>query len=301
MKTFLLDSLTKHFYNSKYMDYEKKYVNNVYIHNEVAGKNLFKITRIKEKFDMISTIKLGKSTMMQNYIKNLFIQFDVQKEIELIDESLTHIFNMLNDKINKVIPEISLDYEYEDLFNIIQKSEVKTIDGKNIENISELELVETFINISYEIYDIDLQPRIIIFENIDHILEKSEYRMVYKKAKDIADKSEIKFIFTTSIEGYTVIEEDCIEQITIMNDEIFAMPELEIIKLYLENKYPNNNLFNQKEVLEKLKNIVNRIGEKNTELDLTSYVVLKEINESLGLSVKIKNVLSSPEWLYLSS
>lgn len=93
-KQFVINSLIKYFSNEKYTESEEQYRDNVYIDNEQVGRNYFKVIRISNIEDILKLIKVGKATLLSQYIKDRLAAFDCENH-------LSHIENIRsNEKLN---------------------------------------------------------------------------------------------------------------------------------------------------------------------------------------------------------
>lgn len=89
-----------------------------------------------------------------------------------IDDELIQIYNMINKEIAQ-LGDIRLKYEMSELWDMVQKSSVVPYkDDKFLENKSERELVNIFLNSLEKKLEISPERTLVIFKNLDHLIEK---------------------------------------------------------------------------------------------------------------------------------
>ena len=111
---------------------------------------------------MIETIKIGKTNLLTQCIRYFLNDFDCQQQMSYIDENLTKIYLMLNKMLERNIVNLQLDYQYSDLWDIVQKSEVYLSDSRHIEEASDFELVNLCIDIIKQLLEINPEKTMIV-------------------------------------------------------------------------------------------------------------------------------------------
>jgi len=229
---------------------------------------------------MIETIKIGKTNLLTQCIRYFLNDFDCQQQMSCIDENLTKIYLMLNKMLERNIVNLQLDYQYSDLWDIVQKSEVYLSDSRHIEEASDFELVKLCLDIIKQLLEINSEKTMILWENIDHLLTKEEYEYVVKECEDITKKYDIYFIFTTSLQQYVYVTESTIEGIHVYNEDDFIFPEIEKVQNFVNNHYPYYKEWSKEELYKAIKNNVHKIGMKGYLEEDKNIVVLKLINDT---------------------
>lgn len=279
-KNQILRIIKKYFSGEKYADYEEKNRGIIRLDGEEVGRKYFRLIKYADRGSMIETIKIGKTNLLTQCIRYFLNDFDCQQQMSCIDENLTKIYLMLNKMLERNIVNLQLDYQYSDLWDIVQKSEVYLSDSRHIEEASDFELVKLCIDIIKQLLEINPEKTIILWENIDHLLTKEEYEYVVKECEDITKKYDIYFIFTTSLQQYVYITESTIEGIHVFNEEDFIFPEIEKIQNFVNNHYPYYKEWSKEELYKAIKNNVHKIGMKGYLEEDKNIVVLKLINDT---------------------
>lgn len=299
LKTAFITSLTKHFSSSKYMEYESYYIENIKLDGVVPGRKRYHTIKIASKEDILKYIKLGKLSLFHQYINNLISSYDVQKEMDYIDDKLMAIFDIINTDVNINIPNISIDYSSESLWEMIQKSEVITSDGEVIEELSFNKALETLLAIIEILQKTSPESYLLILENLDHFVSKEEYGTFVAHAHNMVRLYDIIVICTTSLTGYISVLSENITGITIFNDEPYSLPDAENLTRFFYDNYPIYKEDNTIDIYDVLNNIIDKIGTYDILIDMTDIIYLKMINKTINARIKIKNNLSKPEWEYL--
>ncbi len=279
-KNQILRIIKKYFSGEKYADYEEKNRGIIRLDGEEIGRKYFRLIKYADRGSMIETIKIGKTNLLTQCIRYFLNDFDCQQQMSYIDENLTKIYLMLNKMIERNIVNLQLDYQYSDLWDIIQKSEVYLSDSRHIEEASDFELVKLCLDIIKQLLEINPEKTMILWENIDHLLTEEEYEYVVRACEDIVKKYDIYFIFTTSLQQYVYITESTIEGIHVFNEEDFIFPEIEKIKNFVNNHYPYYKEWSKEELYKAIKSNVHKIGMKGYLEEDKNIVVLKLINDT---------------------
>lgn len=286
-KDFIVNSIIKHFSTYKYKEYEEYMIDNIFFDlNVKAGREFFQVININNKNDLISFIKLSKASLFQEYINNELKKFDSQCHIEEIRDILNKIYYNLNESIVDNIGNIKIDFDNENLFNIVQKSEVYNINELPIESNTSFELFEIVLNIIDKIQSTEPRRLLVIVNNIDHMVGINEYKALIKHIITLINKSNTYFFTTLSIQGYPVVEKEYLEGINIVNDIVFNIENFEMIKEFLIYNYPIFINFSDDEILQLYGSICHQIGKNNDIDDIRSRIVLKLINNSIAFESK---------------
>lgn len=298
-KKQILNIIKKYFSNEKYMDYEEKSKGLIRLDGEEVGRKYFRLIKYADRESMIETIKLGKSSLLAQCIQYFLNEFDCQQQISFIDEKLTQIYLLLNQRLERSITNLQLDYQYSALWDIVQKSDVYLADNRHIEEAANFELAKLCMDIIVQLLDMNPEKTMIIWENVDHLLTNEEYEYVVKECENIARKYDVYFIFTTSLYRYVYVTESTIEGIHVFNEEDFIFPDIEKVQNFINNNYPYYKEWSEKEIYRVIQNNVHKIGMKGYLEEDKNMVVLKLINDTLiGKEVK-KEEIHSEEKAFL--
>lgn len=286
-KNKVIETIKKYFIGSKYMEYEKDFECKISLDNDEIGRKTFDLYYVAETDDLINSIKIGKTSIVAKLIKNYIAGFECQGYMQKIDDELIQIYNMINKEIAQ-LGDIRLKYEMSELWDMVQKSSVVPYkDDKFLENKSERVLVNIFLNSLEKKLEISPERTLVIFKNLDHLIEKNDYCDLVYRMKDISDNYDIHFIVSTSIDGYCALKNGLETGVTIFNSIIYGMPDMYHIKEYIESNYPFNRKFEYDELMNMLQKVIHRIGKCSELLNVSDLVIYKLINESLAIKERI--------------
>lgn len=298
MKTFVLDSLCKHFSSDKYKEYEELYIDNILLDGEIPGRKQWESYRISGREDIISMLQIGKTGIVTKCIKQYIDGFECQNELLQIDWILLHIFEELNKAILGE-ESVELSYTQESLFSMIQKTDIKTKDGFDIHVLDTDDLFDVFFDTVEKLQTIIPEKRLYVFENIDHMVSVNQYHILMERCKVLSEEKNIWFIFSSSIGGYIHLDEDIFSGINVFNEEIFIFPEYERFHIFIKDNYPIERKWEKQDILESLEKIAHLISCSNAVPQPKDEILLKMINESLGLKSCWTESLKVPEMNYL--
>lgn len=225
LKNSILEIIKKYFSSSKYYDYEEKIKCNIYIEGNEFGRKAFQINNINCKNDLISEIRITKNSLLSLYLKNIINEFNCQVYMNRIDDELTEIFNIANDKM-KEIGNLSLSYSISDIWEMIQKTEISgATEDEFVENKNAVELIEIYLSLLKKRMVYEPNRSLVIFENIDHMISVNDYKKILSVANKMTIDYDIHFIFSTSIDGYCIIDYGNEMGINVFNSMIYTLPE----------------------------------------------------------------------------
>lgn len=278
-KQFVINSLAKYFSNEKYMENDEQYRDNVLIDDEQVGRNYFKVIRISGIDDIIALIKLGKSTLLSQYIKTKLDNFECANQLAYIEDKLSEIFNIINDEMADSIGNIALDFKTSDLWEMVQKSKVYSINGEVIERKSPIELLEIMMNLIAQ--NANGERVMIIIENIDHLLDVCEYKLFMNEMNGYGDIYNIYTLVTTSLDGYIIVNQDVMEGITVFNEVDFSFPNVERLRAFINDNYPYYRQFKHDEIMNHIEKMVQKIGKEGYMIENDTMTICKLINDTL--------------------
>ncbi len=294
-KERIIESIIKYFSTSK-TSFEEKQYNKVFANGKEIGKNYYKFDLVNGKSDLVKELQLGKSTIMKNILENKLEEFDYRSEVEKIKEEVEILFNKINEELLGKFSGIQIDFEHESLLNMIQKSQIYSLDGMSVDSMETFELVKNYLQLQSQ----NLKTNhVIVFKNIDHYLRASEYKKIYQLCKKINSKKQVIFLFTISLDYYCVVDKDNCNNILVVNEEDYLMPELSKIEEFILANYPvYKEIENIPHILEK---IVNRISKSNYLIQVDEQVILKSINRTMMIEDKLIEPVNSLELKYLAN
>lgn len=280
-KNNIINMLCKYFSKSKYMEYDE-IASDIFLENEVVGRNYYNVYLVQSREQMISELKLGKNTLMMKYVLDkISINFDVSIELEQVKDILIKIYEILNATAFNEFQNIKLDFENSKLLEIIQQSIITYKDGKDIHYLSNYELVLNYLKLVKGIEMNSGGQALVIMNNIDHLLYDGKYKKIYLEAEKMYATHNIGFVFGISIDGYCVVNKNNINSITIINDQEIILPEYDKIVEFIENNYPINVNVTEDWILSNIKMCIQKIGKENSSIELSSEIILTMINKTL--------------------
>lgn len=297
-KTYVLESLRKYFSNYKYPERKNKWRDNTFIDGANVGRRYFSVHSIQNTLDLLSTIKISKQSLMMEYLKNLFQGFSEQKHIDRIEEELDIMFLDINKEMNS-LGDINLFYSMGEIWDIIPKSTITGTDELPLDDKTPYELLQIFVNILEQVLSYTPRKTLVIIEDIDHLVTRTEYHDFLKFIQTICDRFDVSFLFTISMDGYCVITDTLIEGVTVMGKETFIFPELDIVLREICEQYPYYKLYNKEEMCLLLQRIVQRIGDDSYIVEIDENVCTKLINKSMLLDDCMKKPPVYSEITYL--
>ena len=299
LKSRILRHLGKYFSGGKYYDWEEEPI--LLLDGEKIGRKSYQTIMVHSKEEMISLIRNTKTGLFIKLLKERLNAFNYQDSLERIDMELTRIFSGVEEELFACIPNLSINYEREYLFDIVQKSELLSKSGDVLEKLHETELLETLMECICE-YQYSVPNRIIvIIENIDHLVERQDYRHFIEKSLLISRQTETYFIFTTSLDGYVYIDQGTIEGVSTFNDLIFSFPESEHMCSFILDSFPYAVDYSEEDIYERIKEGVHRIGKEGEIISPESETVRKLVNRTMGITNCLKNPVNSMVFAFLKS
>lgn len=298
-KQFIFTSLHKFFSGEKYSSYEAYMQDNIRLEGQKVGRKYFLSYSIQTREDLIKEIRLSKTSMMMQYLLTSYTGFDCRVEQEAITEHLEKLYLYINKEIKNFTDNIEIGYDVKKMLEIISDSTIYSTDGMEIEQLTNYQLLETYLDLLLQLQMKEPKKVMIILENMDHLLDYLEYEQIYLKMREITEKFDCWFLISTSLHGYVIVDTENIEGIQIVNDDLFCLPSYEHIYAFLKKEYPVEYEWNEAEVIRGLKEIMQYIGKKDWSIYLKGNVFLKLINQSLGMNLEIQSIVNSLEMAFL--
>lgn len=299
LKNYVIESLCKHFSHEKYLGYEEKMVENVKINGEILGRNYYDIIRVKGRSDLLNQIKITKTSFFAKYLARELENFDCQIEVAQAVSYINSLFDNVNEHFYNQGVQIQLEYSEVALLDMVQKCELTFENNKKLGEMSNYTLLQQFLVLIKNYNEKMPASRIVIIENIDHLVSYDKFEDIYKDMMGIAKQSNIKFVLSSSIEGYVMVEDENIEGINIINDQVFVMPDLEHIMEYIHSNYPMGRIFSKEEVLQNLRAVAQNIGRENYSFSLQRDIILKMLNGTICVDIDSCGTYSVPELAFL--
>lgn len=298
-KSYILNSLEKFFSNAKYSSYEADMQDNIKVEGQKVGRKYFSSHRVRTREELIKEIKISKTSMMMQYLLSRYTEFECQSEQDAIVEHLEKLYLHINEELRKTIGNIEIGYDTKNLLEIITESMVYGGEGKEIEQLSNYELLETYLDLICQLQKREPKKMLIILENIDHLLDYAEYEKIYLKIKQIAEQYDSWFLCSTSIQGFAILSAENLEEIQVVNDIVFEFPAYEHVLMFIKEEYPVERDWEEKEILTGFQEVIQRVGKEDNMIDMKENVFLKMINKTLAMQTGIRNTISTLEIAFL--
>ena len=278
-KEYIYKSFIKHFSLYKYQEYDEYMENNILIDGEVPGRKEYRVVGIRNREELIEQIRNNKNTIVYEYLSNVFNTLSCQKHINLIDENLTNIFNIANEKLRNNVGDISIDYEMQNLLYIVSKSSVYTSQGEDLETMSNYELLIILLNLLKENNALNPEKVILLLKDTDHLCSIGEYNKLIEHF--LSCDRNIYIVTFISTDKYVYVNKELVQNVIVLNDVAFQVPNYDTIEDYLLNHYPLNREFSEVEIYDLLKCTLNTIGIENETVSYKELLVKKLINKAI--------------------
>lgn len=284
-KNDIINNIAKYFSGTKYAEYDEMQAYDIKIDGKVVGRKYFNIHRVRNREDLINAIEISKTSIMRKYLEHINAQYDNQVIYENIVNEYTKIFNHINEDMLKENIKLYMDFYEEKINDICQIAVTKSENLDYIENMSNVELCEEYIHILRAYYKDNPDKILLIIENVDHILDRNEYKALVDELYNITSMMDINIILTTSLDGYVVIDDTNSTGVNIINDDNYVLPELGDIEQFFVDNYPCDYKLTKENMIVWLEKIINYIGYDSYMPIDREYVFLKLINESMGMHI----------------
>ena len=279
IKEYIYQSILKHFSLYKYQEYDEHMENNIIINGEIPGRKEYRVISIEGRHDLIEQIKITKNAIIYEYLKSVLETLQCQRLLNIMDEDLTNIYDLINEKIHKDIGVINIDYEMEDLLHLVSKSLIYTDSDNDIETLGNYELLIVFLKLLERVNSANSEKIILLFKNIDHLCNSRDYDKIIKYLLGY-DERVFVFMFI-SMDKYVYINKKVMNNINVFNEIPFQVPKYEVIDEYISNHYPINYEFNESELFSLLKSVLNKIGIENDMMSYRELLVKKLVNKAI--------------------
>ncbi|MDF1618739.1 CRISPR-associated protein Csn2-St [Petrocella sp. FN5] len=297
-KEYIINSLTKHFSKYKYSDDEYKQENNILLDGLAVGRSYYHCSILRTMNDLYYELSQQKSCLLVDYVNYALSNINVSYALQKLNDELLNLGNEIKNyiQLNSMGLDIEL-IEYE-LMSLLKNQLSMKLIGQNEQpqiNIPIIDKLMTYIELLQKINEHDPIKRMIIFHNIDRMLDVKDYIYFINQLRVVTTQHDFAFILTTSKEGYISIDQELIESINVVNNFTFNVDSFEQLKTFIVNHYPYHKELNDEELIRLITPIIHKIGYKDQLLDVESQVILKMINSSENIvteHAKVPNLLA---------
>ena len=116
-----------------------------------------------------------------------------------------------------------MDFLEEKINDICQIAVTKSNDYDYIENMSNIELYKEYMHVLKAFYRDNPEKILLILENVDHMLDRNEYKELIQELDCLTNELDINIISTMSIDGYVFINDYCSTGINIIKGKYDIM------------------------------------------------------------------------------
>lgn len=299
-KTFALNSIDYYFSTHKYDEFERFMENNISVDGEDIGRKYFEVIRISSRKQLLSMIQFSKSSLLSVLVKDRLNGIDLQIELNRIEQILDVISKTLNNDFFGRIGDVGIRCNQQNIWEMVQQTQVIRSDGSLIEEASTYELMSDLLDLIFENQKIKPGKRMIILENIDHIVTPDEYRKVIEQMKRVVNESDTWFILTTSLDRYIDVKEELIEGIAIFGDkDIIQFPESEHLKEFVDVNWPCNERISVNRLLSYIERVGQICGNTNNLMGLKEMIFLKLLDKENLLEIQRQEYINKTEIEFL--
>lgn len=291
-KTFILESLRRHFSAYKYPEYRNPWRENVRIDGEIPGRKYFQIISIRGKEDLLQQIRITKQSILLEFLNEMVQSFSYQKHLQMIDEQLSQMFIGLNRQMEG-LGDVRLNYSISDLWNMVQQSHLETEEGDTVEEKEPEELLEILFHILEEVQRCKPRKMLIMLENLDHLVDVNQYKEMIEQLYEMSYCYDMYFICTTSLNGYVDLKKELCEGVCVVGNDLFQMPEMHQLLTCINIQYPYHKIWEVDELQLALENVLQDIGQEKYLRNVQENIICKIINTSM--LYKDKKVFESTE------
>lgn len=299
-KNYIIESIRRYFGSYKYSETKNRWRDNIEVDGEIVGRKYYEILSISGKADLLDHIKMTKQSLMTEYLTEIVNDYESQQFMEVIGCQIEKVFMELNNKLN-LIGNIELTYSTSEIWDMIQKSSITSLEEDNIEDLNGYEMFCIFFNILENVMKHNPKRLWIILENIDHMVSPEEYERLFLRMHEISQKNEIYFIISISLDNYAIVNNSTLDGVVIINNEILQLDELNNIKQFIEYNYPYNKEFDNKKIMDILRNIIQKVGKKSYLTSVEENVVCKIFNDTLLENEKLNHSYKEVELAFLET
>lgn len=255
--------------------------------NEISLKRA-SIINIKGRDSILSELEYRKGTLLYECLSHFTDDYDVQKELYLLNEQLIKLELALNLKLKSIIGG-NLQIKnilIQDLFKNYSEFNMK-VDEISIpfKYLDDGNLINLFIRLIKFKMNINPQLMIVWFNTKNNFLNKDLWSYIKNELINISKSNELYYVFCGEKVVFNKFSKDDIEKNLIIKDQIIQLPPFDVFKETIMENYPSEFKYSDDELIERFYKIINLIGHDNVSLNSLSYrdmVLLMVLNHILG-------------------
>ncbi|MGY0836827.1 CRISPR-associated protein Csn2-St [Aerococcus urinaeequi] len=268
---------------------------------EINNRNI-DIIYLDQYHSLYKEIILKKTYLLYDEVIELSNQIQIVNQVEQINDEISKFEFQMNQSLNSVYPELSLNFPYISQDILMKKFATLEL---NLELVTSKKMIDTFLKlVSHHISQTGNRMWIIL-DGIDRHFDVEELTFLYESLEKIANDTHRLNIFLFNmdhtIERLNILPENCI----LVYNDIQQLSPINEMYLSIERHYPDNNLLAEELLQKRILKILPYIGYSG-ELSLSGkdMVLLMILKKLLGDDSKIETSiesLSNLENLYLEN
>ncbi len=272
----------------------------ILLNDEEISKTYLDVTVFNTIYDIKNEIEDKKGTILNDALVNYANYMNNVEQLDILNNNLETIIQKLNVSINSDTLLYNITYDDIEIKQLI-KNNIKIEKNETFKKASNLENIMIMLQLYMNNYITSPSGKIIILNNLDTYLNIKDFKQLIKKLEEISMNSDVKFIVSTSKNGFVNIEENKINNFNVINKGIFSLKNIDELQDFVNKNYPTNIFFEKLKIIETLSEIVQYIYCDLKMQNVNSSVVLKMINDSNGIVHKKIENGSEIERIYLQS
>lgn len=289
-KDYIVQSLFKHFSKYRYSDDEYKQAENIKIDMLTVGRSYYDCSVVSSINDLYFELSQKKSCLLSDYVSYALCNINVSYALQKLNDDLSGLSQELIIflQLDKMLLDVELlDFELSSILKNQLMMKLKGEENLSLVDTKALDLLITYIELMIKLDGKIPTKRLIIFNNLDRMLELEEYDVFVNHLISVVSTHDFTFIVTSSKENYVTINSSLIEGINVINEGVFNADSLEQMMVYVVNHYPYYKEFTDEEFIALLKPVMHKIGSKSGFIDVESQVVLKILNISENVKMRL--------------
>lgn len=277
--------------------------------NKVNLKNC-KFICIDDFQDIMSEFNLKRNTLFSKHIEYLETDFDISRQMLNIDEEIIKLESILDEKTMEWSDTFSLHVNSLTFKELINKQLNFNFQFQNQEvpnytiNIKEY-LDELLKLIEFQILRTGIEVWIVLF-NPENLMGSESFTYLLAELRKIYKES--KLLKTVIFHNHYTIdyEIDDISNFVICAEDTYMFPDYYVLRNSIERFYPIPMKFSDRELLEKINQVVHYLGAKSSKhvrLTPKNMVLLKVLSDLIECRFQFETSeeeMSQLEWDYLT-
>ena len=282
----------------------------ILLDDSIAKRTEYRILSISNIQDLVEQMGYKKGTTAFDYLKIKTSDIDVIQQIDLINDMLEKVSDLVNQKLELQIKEIS--YHVESVYFTAEQLILKNLlpyFGAAEQNIS-VELIDNEVKflLFLEMLEIVLEKNpgklILLLRNMDDYLTYSSFAICCQKLQSLCERySHFHVIIFPSNEGYLHLTQENIENVNIFSDLITHLYDFSFMYERFLGQYPSNDRPSESDFLLSLQKNVGYLFTtdlNHISLSISDMVIIKILNFLYHYDKKIDFQPTPPSQLLIN-